>query len=246
MVVSNQRLSAALTPPRSRRCWGACAHGAGADTWPVYEDFSPAAAALLCEARLPRRVTPREGWGLQRGGLEGAWLPGCPTGWSRPLQLLSVSRAAQPVVSHPSVSRRPRSGLPSQRSRGVPASAMSKDTRAGQEEILECQVMWEPDSKKNTQMDSFREAAGAVCGLALGECRARVLGAGSFQKSASTQGVQGTTLAEGPSSWGPGRLLCLSVDVRTPPRSWSWTPDFQFPYSEAWRSHWRWGPLFRV
>lgn len=47
---------------------------------------------------------------------------------------------------------------------------MSKQPRAGGEEILECQVMWEPDGKKNTQMDRFREAVGAACGLALGEC----------------------------------------------------------------------------
>ncbi|OWK15460.1 AACS [Cervus elaphus hippelaphus] len=44
---------------------------------------------------------------------------------------------------------------------------MSKEPRAGREEILECQVMWEPDSKKNTQMDRFRAAVGAACGLAL-------------------------------------------------------------------------------
>ncbi|XP_042766167.1 acetoacetyl-CoA synthetase isoform X2 [Panthera leo] len=44
---------------------------------------------------------------------------------------------------------------------------MSKQPRAGGEEILECQVMWEPDGKKNTQMDRFREAVGAACGLAL-------------------------------------------------------------------------------
>lgn len=53
-----------------------------------------------------------------------------------------------------------------------PAAAMSKEERAGREEILECQVMWEPDSKKNTQMDRFRAAVGAACGLALGESRA--------------------------------------------------------------------------
>lgn len=48
-----------------------------------------------------------------------------------------------------------------------PAAAMSKEPRAGREEILECQVMWEPDTKKNTQMDRFRAAVGAACGLAL-------------------------------------------------------------------------------
>ncbi|XP_022373011.1 acetoacetyl-CoA synthetase isoform X4 [Enhydra lutris kenyoni] len=44
---------------------------------------------------------------------------------------------------------------------------MSKQPQAGREEILEYQVMWEPDSKKNTQMDRFRAAAGAASGLAL-------------------------------------------------------------------------------
>ncbi|XP_060049255.1 acetoacetyl-CoA synthetase isoform X2 [Erinaceus europaeus] len=44
---------------------------------------------------------------------------------------------------------------------------MSKEPRAGREEILECQVMWEPDSKKNTQMDRFRAAVSAACGRAL-------------------------------------------------------------------------------
>ncbi|KAM7051176.1 acetoacetyl-CoA synthetase isoform 2-T2 [Molossus nigricans] len=45
---------------------------------------------------------------------------------------------------------------------------MSKQPRAGRDEILECQVMWEPDSKRNTQMDRFRAAVSAACGLALG------------------------------------------------------------------------------
>uniref|UniRef100_A0A8C5KNN5 Acetoacetyl-CoA synthetase n=1 Tax=Jaculus jaculus TaxID=51337 RepID=A0A8C5KNN5_JACJA len=44
---------------------------------------------------------------------------------------------------------------------------MSKQVRPGREEIMESQVMWEPDSKKNTQMDRFRAAVGAACGLAL-------------------------------------------------------------------------------
>ncbi|XP_053783637.1 acetoacetyl-CoA synthetase isoform X3 [Desmodus rotundus] len=44
---------------------------------------------------------------------------------------------------------------------------MSKEPRAGREEILEGQVMWEPDSKKITLMDRFRAAVGAACGLAL-------------------------------------------------------------------------------
>lgn len=50
---------------------------------------------------------------------------------------------------------------------------MSKLAKLGREEIMECQVMWEPDSKKDTLMDRFRAAVGAACGLALGECGAR-------------------------------------------------------------------------
>ncbi|KAK1328238.1 hypothetical protein QTO34_011805 [Cnephaeus nilssonii] len=34
-------------------------------------------------------------------------------------------------------------------------------------EIVGCRMMWEPDSKKNTQMDRFRAAVGASCGLVL-------------------------------------------------------------------------------
>ncbi|KAM9194742.1 acetoacetyl-CoA synthetase isoform 2-T2 [Dugong dugon] len=44
---------------------------------------------------------------------------------------------------------------------------MSKERRIRREEIMECRVMWEPASKKNTQMDRFRAAVGASCGLAL-------------------------------------------------------------------------------
>lgn len=53
------------------------------------------------------------------------------------------------------------------------SATMSKLAQLGREEIMECQVMWEPDSKKDTQMDRFRAAVGAACGLALGECGAR-------------------------------------------------------------------------
>uniref|UniRef100_A0A8D2AXK8 Acetoacetyl-CoA synthetase n=1 Tax=Sciurus vulgaris TaxID=55149 RepID=A0A8D2AXK8_SCIVU len=44
---------------------------------------------------------------------------------------------------------------------------MSEQARPGRQAIMEAQVMWEPDSKRDTQMDRFREAAGAACGLAL-------------------------------------------------------------------------------
>ncbi|CAD7674519.1 unnamed protein product [Nyctereutes procyonoides] len=43
---------------------------------------------------------------------------------------------------------------------------MSKQPRASREEILESQVMWEPDSK-STHMHRFRAAVAAACGLAL-------------------------------------------------------------------------------
>lgn len=36
-------------------------------------------------------------------------------------------------------------------------------------EIMESQVMWEPDSKRNTNMDRFRAAVAAAYGIRLGE-----------------------------------------------------------------------------
>lgn len=36
-------------------------------------------------------------------------------------------------------------------------------------EIMESQVMWEPDTKRNTHMDRFRAAVASSCGLRLGE-----------------------------------------------------------------------------
>lgn len=39
-------------------------------------------------------------------------------------------------------------------------------------EIMESQVMWEPDTKRNTHMDRFRAAVASSCGLRLGERRA--------------------------------------------------------------------------
>nr|XP_035114051.2 acetoacetyl-CoA synthetase isoform X2 [Callithrix jacchus] len=67
----------------------------------------------------------------------------------------------------PALAATPAPGPQPSLSPGRPAATMSKEERAGREEILECQVMWEPDSKKNTQMDRFRAAVGAACGLAL-------------------------------------------------------------------------------
>lgn len=34
---------------------------------------------------------------------------------------------------------------------------------------MESQVMWEPDTKRNTHMDRFRAAVASSCGLRLGE-----------------------------------------------------------------------------
>lgn len=70
--------------------------------------------------------------------------------------------------------RSPLSPQPKPRQPGRRSSAtMSKLAGLEREEIMECQVMWEPDSKKDTQMDRFRAAVGTACGLALGECGAR-------------------------------------------------------------------------
>lgn len=48
--------------------------------------------------------------------------------------------------------------------RSVSAAAMSWEA-----EIMESQVMWEPDTKRNTHMDRFRAAVASSCGLRLGE-----------------------------------------------------------------------------
>lgn len=44
------------------------------------------------------------------------------------------------------------------------AAAMSREP-----EIMESQVMWEPDTKRNTHMDRFRAAVASSCGIRLGE-----------------------------------------------------------------------------
>ena len=156
------------------------------------------------------------------------------------LQLLHVGRSTRPRVPRPGLRRCPRPG-PHPRAAPafppvVPVAAMSKEPRAGREEILECQVMWEPDSKKNTQMDRFRAVVGAAYGLALGECGARVLGAPrpppgarSFQKSGSPLGGPRDHPTEGPSSWGPGRRLFLGVGVRVPSSCWNGLLISSFP-----------------
>lgn len=52
------------------------------------------------------------------------------------------------------------------------SAAMSREP-----EIMESQVMWEPDSKRNTHMDRFRAAVAGSCGLRLGERYGRTGGA---------------------------------------------------------------------
>lgn len=135
-----------------------------------------------------------------RGGLHagrGGAVPkqqgaGCPVGapW-----LLSVPLPAAHATAGRCVSSR-------RRRRRRPAAAMSQELRAGRDEILECQVMWEPDSKKNTQMDRFRAAVGAACGIALGECGTPPPRGRGLRYWGSRQG------SEGLSSCGPGHHLC--------------------------------------
>lgn len=130
--------------------------------------------------------------------------------------------AAPPAAPRPAPAPVPAPAQPTP----PPAAAMSKQPRAGREEILECQVMWEPDSKKNTQMDRFRAAVGAACGLALGECglrghhrSPRPPGRG-LQKSGSPSGSEGPP-GRGTPSWGPGRPLLRGVAVRALPGCWN-------------------------
>lgn len=85
------------------------------------------------------------------------------------------------------------------------AAAMSREP-----EIMESQVMWEPDTKRNTHMDRFRAAVASSCGLRLGE---RWAGAGG----------------RFPGLWGPGvasswceahpcaAQLSVPVGTRAPP-----------------------------
>ena len=114
---------------------------------------------------------------------------------------------------------------------------MSKEPRAGREEILECQVMWEPDSKKNTQMDRFRAAVGAACGLSLGECGVRVPG-GSPATSWLDQGLSEIGLLPWPSEGPlgretapgvPGAPVFLDVGVRAHLNCWNGLLIFIFP-----------------
>jgi hypothetical protein len=126
----------------------------------------------------------RRGGGLQkRAWSQEAWLSGgvakAAGGVTRP----DVPQAAPALVQSRAVVRRRtadplhalRSPLSAKARQPRPRSSatMSKLARLEREEIMECQVMWEPDSKKDTQMDRFRAAVGTACGLALGEYGAR-------------------------------------------------------------------------
>lgn len=143
------------------------------------------------------------------------------------VQLLHVRLAAHPGSRSPASAAAPGSvpGLiPVSRVApafppAFPAAAMSKEPRAGREEILECQVMWEPDTKKNTQMDRFRAAVGAACGLALGECGVRVP-EGSPATSWLDQGLSEIGLLPWPSEGPLGRETLL-LESREPPFSWT-------------------------
>lgn len=161
------------------------------------------------------------------------------------VQLLHVRLAAHPGSRSPASAAAPGSvpGLiPVSRVApafppAFPAAAMSKEPRAGREEILECQVMWEPDSKKNTQMDRFRAAVGAACGLALGECGVRVPG-GSPATSWLDQGLSEIGLLPWPSEGPlgretapgvPGAPVFLDVGVRAHLNCWNGLLIFIFP-----------------
>lgn len=68
-------------------------------------------------------------------------------------------------------------------------------------EIMESQVMWEPDTKRNTHMDRFRAAVASSCGLRLGERRAGAAGrggpSGSARGRAPAAGAGGALLPRG-------------------------------------------------
>ena len=152
------------------------------------------------------------------------------------MQLLHVCLAARPGSRSPASAAAPGSVpglLPVLRAApAFSAAAMSKEPRAGREEILECQVMWEPDSKKNTQMDRFRAAVGAACGLALGECGVSVP-EGSPATSWLDQGLSEIGLlpwpSEGHYSWSPGSPFFLDVGVRAHLSCWNGLLIFIFP-----------------
>lgn len=122
----------------------------------------------------------RRGRGFKRRGLLGAWRsllggvakpdvpPAAPSAGS-----VSSCGSSAPGLAAPHFALFALSAAKVRQSRPHSSATMSKLARLEREEIMECQVMWEPDSKKDTQMDRFRAAVGTACGLALGKCGAR-------------------------------------------------------------------------
>lgn len=119
----------------------------------------------------------------------------------------------------PAPRRAARAPPPARARRPPPPAAMSN-------EIVGSRVMWEPDSKKNTQMDRFRAAVGASCGLVLGECSRR----------------PGGPPAQGPASWGPRRPLSRAL-LSEPPLVIRRAPDVRVPPPGGWRRRWTGVPL---
>lgn len=95
--------------------------------------------------------------------------------------------------------------------RSVSAAAMSWEA-----EIMESQVMWEPDTKRNTHMDRFRAAVASSCGLRLGERRAGGWVGSPWPGSASPEPPRVGGCA--PSGPGCGRdaLRCPATRPRAP------------------------------
>lgn len=98
--------------------------------------------------------------------------------------------------------------------------------------------MWEPDSKKNTQMDRFRAAVGAASGLALGECRHAARGLRGHHRLSTHPprpapgrglGVRGAPWQGDSPPWGPGRRLLRGVAVRAPAARWNNPLILSFP-----------------
>lgn len=149
-----------------------------------------------------RGTAPAEGYklrgaGLPPGGASGGRDPGGRVRW--------VPRGGWPRLGQscfPPLAPQPPAG--------AAAAAMSKEPRAGRDEILECQMMWEPDSKKNTQMDRFRAAVGAACGLALGECARRPPRASPCFPGLFTW-LRGTAGRRGPPPGGRGAPLSRAL-----------------------------------
>lgn len=93
------------------------------------------------------------------------------------------------------------------------AAAMSREP-----EIMESQVMWEPDTKRNTHMDRFRAAVASSCGLRLGERWAgAVRGRGGLTVGPIRVPLGSRCRWAPPGAGGAaGGMLCLSPGQRPP------------------------------